>query len=105
MRRSSLNRFVPSSRRQIIRSFHFPLIVANEVTRSGGSQSKRGALDFITKWREPPRSQPPPRGCDQHSHSLILSYTALFEVLPRRWLVCTKHEKKCSGGQLVLVPY
>src|SRR2546426_1079458 len=44
MRRSSLNRFVPSRRRQITHSFHFPLIVANAVTRSEGSQSKRGLL-------------------------------------------------------------
>src|SRR5260221_1979240 len=53
MRRSSLNRFVPSRRRQIIRSFHFPLIVANAMTRSEGSQSNRGAFDFITKLGEP----------------------------------------------------
>jgi hypothetical protein len=51
---------VPSRRRQIIRSFHFPLIVANTVTRSDGSQSKRGAFDFITTFSEsrPGRSHP-----------------------------------------------
>jgi CRP-like cAMP-binding protein len=41
----------PSRRRQIIRTFHFPLIVPSAVTRSEGSQSKRGAFDFITKRR------------------------------------------------------
>ena len=74
MRRSSLNRFVPSRRRQIIRSFHFPLIVVNAVTRSEGSQSKRG-LSTSLQNGESPGSQPPLRGCDQPILSLPHSFT------------------------------
>src|SRR6266478_219385 len=81
MRRSSLNRFVPSRRRQIIRSFHFPLIVANAVTRSEDSQSKRGAFDFITNSESHPG----------HNHPLgavTSTLTSSFFHIPRYLQSC-----------------
>src|SRR5260370_36918815 len=38
-------------------------------------------------------------------HSNPFNIPTLFVVLPRTWLGCTKHKKKCSSQQLVVVPY
>jgi hypothetical protein len=53
MRRNSLNRLVPSNRRQMILTFHFPPMADIAYTKSDDSQSKREALDFILTHPKP----------------------------------------------------